>query len=185
MKRIIYTVAVVLILAGGAMAQKSHTAILVAANPQVDLNAFSFGVSGVETAEGTEDYTNNICWSNTFSVTGRDSESLYQFTISIDYTEVEPGQDTDIIGGNWSLAVFRDNRHVGTLYGEISNGTITWDKDDFGTITRKTNAKIRITGGTIDYANVGANGSGKFSVGTIMGDEKSGANGTVELLFNN
>lgn len=184
MKRIIYTIAVVLILAGGAMAQKTSTTIS-AENPQVALNAFSFGVSGVETAKGTDDYANNICWSNTFSVTGRDSESLYQFTISIDYLEVEPGQDTDIIGGNWSLAVFRDNRHVGTLFGEISNGTIKWVKDDFGTVIRNTTAKIRITGGTIDYANVGANGSGTFRASAIMESEKPVANGTVELLFNN
>lgn len=86
------------------------------------------------------------------------------WAVSVNYTPPAPGMNVTntIVGGRWELAVFRNRRFVGKLFGTVTTGTVSWNKD--GTEAGVA-ASLTVNGGTGLFA--GANGTGTFSSGTL------------------
>ena len=82
--------------------------------------------TGVETAPGTCEPTTSVCYGNTFVLNSFGEWESSHLTISLDYVETpnHNGSGMGIIGGRWSLVVFRDNQYFGTLHGRVETGNI-------------------------------------------------------------
>ncbi|MGI8640666.1 MAG: hypothetical protein ACR2MG_12070 [Pyrinomonadaceae bacterium] len=112
--------------------------------------------TGVETSAGTLDVINTMRWGNTFTLTGFsewDTET-HCLTVSLNYFNSLPeGGGFTVLGGTWSLVVFRDEAYAGTLYGEVTGGAITFIQNADGeTIAKQIKVKLRTTGGTGVFA---------------------------------
>jgi hypothetical protein len=85
------------------------------------------------------------------------------WSVAINYTPPHPGGDVtnNIVGGSWSLVVYRGGSLAGTLQGRVLRGTAAWNHD--GT-EADINAQLSITRGTGAFA--GATGTGTFT-GTL------------------
>lgn len=162
MKRVVYLVALVLVLTGSAMAQKSRAKVSPTAGfePVVQM---MFNADGIETTQGVYDELNEKCWGNTFSVKGSDGRmESYQLTISMSYMGNQFA-DTKVVGGNWTLLVYKGDVYVGMLYGEITNGSLSWELNEKNSpIGKYSLGELRVLGGTDEYEQV--------AEGTIYGD---------------
>jgi|GEM_PF-5583438 len=185
MKRIIYIFALVLALTGGAMAQKSFDA---QESKEISVDGFApaqniFILGGVETTKGTYDAIDEKFWSNTFSLNGKDDSTATHFTISIDHLQPKPGQNTEIVGGNWTFAVFKSGTYAGTLFGDIIGGFISWETDKTGNpVSRYTAVKVRVLGRTNDFG-VEEGTVGSFTFYSEVGVKMPQAKGTLNLMY--
>ena len=165
MKRIVYIIALVFALAGGAFAQ-------------------SYDMTGVEVTKGTFDSEDSKVWGNTFTLHGNSGELSYNFTISMDYISEKPTPFNEVAGGHWTLAVFKNGEYVGTLYGEVLGGTITWNFDRRGNpISRNTSVKVKIHGRTNWFEGVGEGNTGVFVNYSSVGTKVSVSKASLELEF--
>lgn len=118
---------------------------------------FTAQVQGVETSTGT--VAGNARYGATFagSVHGDPGGIL---AASANYTPAFPGPGitNTIIGGSWSLSIYRDGRFQGTLFGPLAAGQVRWNPD----VTEATmTARLEVSGGTGSY--LGARGAATFS----------------------
>ena len=179
MKRFAFTIALTLILAGSAFAQ----------NPSDPMDlwqgfAFSEKMSGLETAKGTDDFEDDVIWGRSITLAGR----LGEFTANINRGGVKDDNDNGnkIVGGTWTLHVYKGGQLRGMLFGEFTGGTIEWIKDKSGTIIAETvTGRLVITGGTGEFESIGgAHTSGIVS--TISDVNPKGYplhNGAVNLIY--
>ena len=147
---------------------------------------------GVETFAGTSDSFNSILWGETFSLQSVSYSQTNCLNISINSStervipidgEVQTG-DT-VLGGNWSLTVFRENRVIGTIYGEVTGGvtheTAGTTKDS---TVRQTRITLRTTGGTGALEGIGKRHiSGTFDAATNLVGSKRFVNGAFSINF--
>jgi hypothetical protein len=183
MKKTIYLLVLTLLLAGGAIAQKS--------NKQSVQNRAEFGedipmelpmilsLGGIETAAAKlDDMNSNLYRGNSFvMVSAEDRGIATNITVNFDFNPVEdqPGVYT-ITGGTWTLTVYEHGNYVGALFGDVAEGTLT-DVVDEGSgdcLSRAIAAKFRINGGMERYENVEPEEkpSGEFSSYTNYADRK-------------
>ena len=178
MKRIIYTMALVLVFVGGVFAQKSTAG---------DFAPFQMSLSaqGIETSKGTFDPEDNIFWSNTFSLNGQDDSQISHLTISMDYVNEKPGQINQIKSGNWTLAVYKQGEYKGMIYGDIITGYINMNQNAEGrTLSRFTNIKIRVLGGTDSFEQAGLEGiDGVFTASSEVDTRMPKVRAFLELGF--
>ena len=92
----------------------------------------SIPLTGMETAAGTYDPLTNIVYGNSFALENLGDSETHFFTVSLDYSRTVDYscEHCDIVSrypvtdGLWSLAVFRNNDYVGTLFGKVAGGAI-------------------------------------------------------------
>lgn len=150
MKKLVYLTVLVFALAGSAFAQSAFD------SNATDFIKSAINVGGVEITKGTYDNAENKFWSNTFALHGDNQEFSYHSTISMDYIYTKSATFSEISGGHWSLGVFKEGIYIGMVYGDIAGGFITWDVDKSGVpVSRFTTVKVRVLGGTGDFANIG------------------------------
>jgi len=111
------------------------------AQSQEDEISFStqpFTYTGVETAKGTFEATSEMVYGNNFILHSYDvidssyKGAIYHFTVSLDYSnslaysydQSDALNSFPVTGGSWSLVVYIDNTHVGTLFGKVAGGSI-------------------------------------------------------------
>jgi hypothetical protein len=136
-------------------------AAVVAAEALPPARLFTAPVQGVETSTGT--VVGGVRYGASFSgmVRGDPAGTL---SASANYTPAFPGPGVAnaIVGGNWSLAVYKDGRFRGMLFGPLAAGTVRWNMD----ATEATmDATLMISGGTGSY--ISAHGSAAFT-GTLV-----------------
>lgn len=165
MKRIAYTIAMMLVLVGSAFAQKVQTTDLEQKGQDGLAATYNFSekMSGIEVAPGFKDFADSVVWGNTLTLRGATSN----FTLNLNRKGVEPDTQSgnSIIGGSWSLSVYKGGEFKGMLFGEATGGTIFWETDRRGNIiAQRIAAELVIKGGTGDFASVGgAQTFGRFN----------------------
>ncbi|HEY0545238.1 MAG TPA: hypothetical protein VGC91_07690 [Pyrinomonadaceae bacterium] len=164
MKKIAYTIALMLVLVGSAFAQMIQTTPYVQSDDGLFAGAtFNEQMSGVEAAPGTIDLEDNVTWGTTITMRGDTSA----FTANINSDGVRPDLQNGnrIIGGTWSLTVYKAGTFKGMLFGEFIGGSITYKTDRAGNIVAEyVEGAMVVKGGTGDFANAstGSQSSGKF-----------------------
>jgi hypothetical protein len=182
MKRFAITIALTLILVGSAYAQGRP-------NPTdtPDLWSgpmFSEKMNGLETAKGTEDYEDDIIWGRSITLAGASGE----FTAYINRGGVKTDTDSGnkIVGGTWTLHLYKEGQLRGMLFGEFTGGTIEWMKDKEGNvITEIVTGNLVVTGGTGEFEAV----DGPLTSGVMWSASDVNPkgfplhNGVVKLIF--
>ena len=154
MKKLIYLLALTILLVGSIAAQSGQI------QPMSSSELSNFELAGVQTAAGDYDKAQNAYLGNTFALNGANEKFSTNLTISMDYTApglpaYSPDQMalsgpvmSEITRGTWSLTVYQDGAYYGTLYGDIRGGGISWQtgKSDI-VVSRVSEVKLRITGG--------------------------------------
>lgn len=147
---------------------------------------------GVETFAGTSDPINSILWGETFYMQNVSYSQTNCLNISINSStervipidgEVQNGDA--VLGGNWSLVVSRENRVIGTIYGEVTGGVIheivRTIKDS---TVRQTRITLRTTGGTGALEGIGKRHIiGTFEAATSLVGSKRLVNGAFSINF--
>ena len=171
------------------------TLILIAGSTPAQKNIMSdllVEYDGVETFAGTSDPINSILWGETFSMQSASYWQTNCLNISINSStqrviendgEVQNGDE--VLGGNWSLAVFRENRVFGTIYGEVTGGvtneTVGSIKDS---TVRQTRITLQTTGGTGALERIGKRHiTGTFDAATNLVGSKRFVNGAFSINF--
>lgn len=161
MKNFLYLIVLAALLAAGAVAQSK--AVKRPSFPQQrtsesvdpgDVNPAVIDMKGLQTFPGTWDEPNNIFRNNTFAVVGSKKQVSVNLSISLDHSEfASPENVSQVINGIWSAAVYSDGEYLGTLYGNVLDGTIDTvvDGDSGEMIERTVNVRILITGGMDGY----------------------------------
>ncbi|HEV7644619.1 MAG TPA: hypothetical protein VGO50_11795 [Pyrinomonadaceae bacterium] len=185
MKKTIYLLVLCLLLAGGAIAQmksnkQSSVQNMVEKGEDSPIGLpMRLSFNGIETGAAELDVMNSSLYrGNSFAmVSGEDRGIATNITINYDFSPVEdqPGVFT-ITGGTWTLSVYEHGNYVGTLFGEVADGTFT-DVIDEGSgdcVSRSIVARFRINGGMERYENVEPEDkpSGDFSSYTDYTDRK-------------
>jgi hypothetical protein len=114
-------------------------------------------VSGIEVFPGF--VVGAVRYGATF--VGRATGELPGYIVaSINYTPPNPGPGVtnNVVGGRWTLSVYRDGELQGRLSGSIAGGAATWNAD--GTLAA-INLGLSVASGTGAYA--GTTGSGSFT----------------------
>lgn len=106
---------------------------------------------GVESSSGNQDPLSGFQYGNTFVLTSIGKVESRYLTVSVNSQEMFKG--VGVTGGAWSLAVFRDGAHVGTLYGDVVSGEI---QQIIGKKVKQTRLELRATGGTGIFDNDGS-----------------------------
>lgn len=134
MKNAFFTIILIALFVGLVSAQKNFV---------TDRSRLAPGVSlmGIQTAPGTYDDFDKKCWGNTFVLNGSGEWFSIHMTITMDYSEGIPNfKDGNVISlGTWSMVLFRENNYVGTAYGDVVEGLITWQVDPKTGIIEKRN----------------------------------------------
>lgn len=176
-------------MAGATPAQKTIKSNLLIANIKSDL---LLEYDGVETFAGTSDSINSILWGETFSMQSVSYSQTNCLNISINSSTERAipidgeGQSGDgVLGGNWSLTVFRENRVIGTTYGEVTGGVT---HEAAGTTkdptVRQTRITLRTTGGTGALEGIGKRHIiGTFEAATNLVGSKRLISGTLSINF--
>jgi hypothetical protein len=182
MKHFLFTIALAFILAGSAFANSAITA--QGAEEFKPGFTFSEGMSGLETAAGTNDFEDDVVWGNSITLAGTTSE----FTANINRAGIEINRDfgNKIAGGTWTLHVYKGGILRGIIFGEFTGGTIEWVRDRRGNlIAQSLNGTLTIKGGTDEFESVGgAHTSGTISTVSDVGTRSNPRHkGSVNLLF--
>jgi hypothetical protein len=144
------------------------TGAVSARNEIGNFAAKGFIYEGVESSPGNQDPVSGFHYGSTFllaSVAGAESRYL---TVSVNSREIFKG--IGVTGGAWSVAVFDDGAHVGTVYGEIVSGEIQDIISEKGALTgRQILIDLRATSGTGIFDNEwGQNISGTLIMTTDL-----------------
>jgi hypothetical protein len=185
MKRFAFAITLVLMCMGSAFAQARSITEITPLWPGFSLSTDK--MNGVEVSAGTLDYVDSICWGRTFSMMAGSNT----FTIAPNYTFELPttGETLEYVsnikGGAWTL-VYKQDKHNGMLFGEMTGGTIEWYMDRTGKlISGEITAGLNIKGGTGSFEKVGGPSTfGKFT-GKVDYDKEGVPfiTGTVDLMF--
>lgn len=106
--------------------------------------------TGIESAAGTcEMMFTATCYGNTFVLNSFGKAETRHLTVSLNYFNSLPngGNGFAILGGTWSLVVIRDGQYVGTIYGDVKDGSIVFPQNENEPSAKITTATLRITGG--------------------------------------
>jgi hypothetical protein len=194
MKQIAYTIALMLVLVGSAFAQQIQTTPNVQSDDGVFAGAsFIEQMSGIEASPGTIDLVDNVTWGNTITMRGETGN----FTAILNTDGVKPSlpYGNKILGGTWTLTVYKAGEFRGMLFGEFTRGVITYKVDRANNITAKyVEGAMVIKGGTGEFANVSGSGTsdGKFLSTSYPNPDTSSSepashipvhNGQVDLRF--
>lgn len=143
MKNTVFTIILIALFVGLVSAQKNFVTGKAQLAPGITL-------MGVQTAPGSYDDFDKKCWGNTFVLNGSGEWFSIHMTITMDYAEGLPNfKEGNVISlGTWSMVLFRENTYVGTAYGDVVEGLITWQTDPkTGAIEkRNTGATLRMLG---------------------------------------
>jgi hypothetical protein len=109
-------------------------------------------------------------------------------TISFDYDGTADFDNGNVVsGGKWNMAVYSDGVYVGSIYGEVSNGFVSWSVSQGRSAksftvggTRTTTAYLTIDGGTGEFEGVTARYDAHIRVDT---DLSTGVTDTVVKDF--
>lgn len=122
-----------------------------------DYHAKGFLYDGVETSAGNQDPVSGFRYGTTYVLSGSGEVESRYMTVSINSREMLIG--LAVTGGAWSVSVFRDGMHVGTVYGDITSGDI---QDMIGKkgvpFGKQTRVDLQGTGGTGIFDHVGSQG---------------------------
>lgn len=112
-------------------------------------------LAGVQSEEGLADSGNDTRLGNTFVLTGGNENVSVSLTISMNYTAAEPDieRGNKVIGGTWTMTVYKNGVYFGVMYGSVSGGAINWQMADDVLISRQTDVQLDINGGLDGYAN--------------------------------
>ena len=195
MKRLAFAFALTLVMAATAAAQG---AIRLDDNEDQRPIIYQTGtIEGVEAVPGVVSADGATLTDTTYTADVSGALAGH-FTAVIDSTlptpeaerinDVLPQNDNQIVRGTWTMAVYQDGAYRGTLFGEITGGTISWE---YGKMTNVgvISAQLTIKGGTKGLADVaGGQSFGTFDVVLESNPEGNGAisptlNGRLELAF--
>lgn len=194
MKRIAYTFALMLVLVGSAVAQSGTQD----KQPNSLWQGFSLSVykmEGVEASTGILDKVDGVYWGRTYIV--RNEEATFTLSLNYNYEEksfnpAEPNEVMDfqssnpIVGGSWTMVVYKGGELKGMLFGEFTGGTMTWKMDRAGNeVNCAISGVLYIKGGTQDFAKVGGTRTyGRFNgfANYTTGDFPT-TTGAVDLVF--
>lgn len=114
--------------------------------------AKGFVYDGLETSAGNQDPVSGFHYGNTFMLASVvEGESRY-LNVSVNSRQMFKG--VGVTGGAWSVAVFSDGAHLGTVYGEIVSGEIRDIITEKGElIGKETLMDLQATGGTGIFNN--------------------------------
>jgi hypothetical protein len=131
--------------------------VMAAQELRAPLRLLRAPVQGIETSTGVVVGDTRYGASFTGAVNGAISGTL---SASIDYRPAypRPGSANSVVGGSWSLAVYRGGRYQGLLYGHAGAGGVRWNLD---VTEARVDAVLRIAGGTGAY--LGARGQVHFT----------------------
>lgn len=181
MKKLVYIFALGFVLTASAFAQSSFNESTN--NDAIAPIQIALKLSGVETTNGTYDVIDNKFWSNTFALNGNNGTS--HFTISMDYMNAKPGQDSEVVSGNWTLVVFKGGEYRGLLFGDVIGGYIVWSYDkEEKPLSRFTSVKVRILGGTgVFEGSIDEGTTGIFNSYSEVGTKMPGVKASLEIGF--
>ena len=125
----------------------------VTAQDKIEVNLCKESIyDGVETSAGNQDPVSGFQYGTTYVLTSRGEVESRYMTITINSREMFKG--VGVTSGTWSVAVFRDSVHVGTLYGEVLSGDIQEIINKKGeVIGKQTGLELQGTGGTGIFDN--------------------------------
>jgi len=176
MKKQMTKLAAMLVLMVGLMAS--------AVTAQIDSGGFApVGIfNGVETALGNCEAATGMCYGNTFALNSFGEWETHHLTVSLNYLNIQNpnGSGMGVMNGSWSLVVYRDNAYAGTLYGEVSGGSIVLVENASGEIVSKQVQLnlLSIGGSGIFEGKEGENISGVYNTITdLRTKETSGSAG--------
>jgi hypothetical protein len=88
--------------------------------------------NGVETAQGVFDPLTGTRWGNTFILNSHGEWETKHLTLAINYFEnsFNPTSPMEITGGSWSLVFFHEGAYAGTVYGEVTAGSVVFAEGD-------------------------------------------------------
>ncbi len=137
-------------------------------------------VKGIEVSPGVP--FGNIQYGATF--VGRATGTLPgTWTASINYTP--PGTNCKatpptnaIVGGRWTLTVYQNGRFLGTLFGRVLSGALTWNST---CTSASVSGALAIGGGTGLYR--GKTGTGQFTATLLHTTFPPSINGSLDLVF--
>jgi hypothetical protein len=148
-------------------------------------------LTGIETAIGTYDPLTNMVYGNSFVLNNLGGSETHLFTISLDYSRTldytcehcDVVSRFPVIGGSWSLVVFRNNVYAGTLFGKVSGGAIDAVTASGGEPAfRQMQINLQATGGLKSFAGRrSANISGVFEAVTDTSSNQTTGNITFGL----
>lgn len=141
--------------------------------------------SGVESAEGTFDSITGMQWGNSIVLNnyGVNKGESYHLTVSLDYSKNEfgPTGGSLVKSGSWSLVVIR-RVYIGTIYGVIESGNISYPPDILEKATfKQTQASLRVTGGLGKFEEVDHKIIGSLDAMTEL--ESRQTTGYLSLFF--
>lgn len=105
--------------------------------------------TGIESSGGTCEMTVSTCYGNTFVLNSFGEWESHHLTVSLNYFNSLPngGNGFAVTGGNWSLVIFRKNQYAGTLYGNVTDGSIVYPPTDDEKSKKITMVNLQTTGG--------------------------------------
>ncbi len=142
-------------------------------------------LTGIETAQGTYDPLTNTVYGNSFVLNNLEGSETHLFTISLDYSSEQGAASNQfpVTGGSWSLVVFRNNVYTGTLFGEVTGGTIgavTTSGEE--TALRQMQVDLQATGGLKSFAGIrSARISGVYEAVTDTSSNQTTGNITIGM----
>ncbi len=158
MKQLVYTIALMLVLVGSAAAQRNTND----AGLWEDNSLILSNLVGVQASSGVVDTEDDTLWGHTFAL--RNAEA--NLTASLNYTSYVPSVDgpNKIIGGTWTMSIYKEGEFKGMVFGEFDSGTIEWSMTRTGVVTGAAiTAQMSIKGGTESYAHLsGTKTNGNF-----------------------
>jgi hypothetical protein len=160
MKNIIKILVLTLTLAGAAFAQFETI-------EPVDVEAISF--SGNQTNEGRFVDPLNQVMGNSFVLNGYNrSYTSLLLTVSFDSDGPADYQNGNVIvGGSWNLAVYSNGTYLGSIYGEVTKGTLKYMQTASGQ-SKNTSATLRVDGGTGDFERIEMRTEGRIDADTNL-----------------
>lgn len=154
MKNLFYLIIVTVLFVSGIAAQSRVEVKNQNEMTRSNLSVNRLYLTGIQSAEGLDESFNDVRSGNTFVLSGGDESVSVHLTISMNYTSATPDlvMGNKIVGGTWTLIVYKNDVYFGTLYGDVSGGEISWKtdgRDNF--ISRQTDVKFAIAGGLDGY----------------------------------
>jgi hypothetical protein len=140
--------------------------------------------TGMESAPGTLNLANSMCYGNSFVLVSFGEWETHHLTVSLNYsTNSFMANHYIVTGGSWSLVVIRDNQYAGTLYGKVETGSVQLMTDSDGKeVSKKVQAILLSTGGLgVFEGKHGENISGVYDMTTDL--RSSQTTGSANFSF--
>ncbi len=111
--------------------------------------------TGVESSSGTCQTIEMLCYGNTFILNGTSKDETRHLTVSLNYFSYLPGSEKSfaVKSGTWSLVVMCAGQYAGTIYGEVTDGSIIFPVLENESDKKLILANLRATGGLGDFEN--------------------------------